>query len=272
MATVKNKVLIVWISTGDYNKRFDKFTRSLDKYLYSNDRIRLAIFSDNPRKYFQNIVDANRKSIMSSLSHYIYYHHIDHMPWPFVTCLKNQYLLSAIKATENTKWEPDYVCYCNSNIEFRSYMTLSQLCVYVNNKYNHKIAVCHNPAWWYEGCNPNMFTYGKPIDPKFKCAIQGHYEYLQAAFYIGPTKLIKEMSDSIMEMESYDLAHHRIAPFHDESYLNKWCYDNPDKINILPKEYLMDEDRKGLFRCPNPMIVMTNSDDTQYKYKDKYFE
>jgi hypothetical protein len=253
---MKNKILIVWVSTGDYTKRFPKFISTLNNFLPECDKW-LAIFSDTELGWFRSY----GKNVYSIK----YYHPIDHEPWPFITLKKEFYILKAIEASYRLSY-PQFVCYCNSNIEFRHEIECDEILKL------DKISVCHNPAWWHEGCDPNKFTYGKPIDPKFKCAIEGYYEYLQAAFYIGPTELMKELSESQMEMMSYDLAHNRIPPFHDESYFNKWCHDNMNKINILPKEYLMDYDRKDLFECPDPKIVMTNSDDTQYEYKDKYFK
>lgn len=244
---MKSKILVVYISTGLYNKMWNEFYNSISNFCPDSTKVIHRLTDE----VYGNKVE---QSLMT---------HIQHQPWPIVALMKFKYILHAMNLHEEERF--DYVFYFNSNIYFKDNCPDNEfLC--------DRIVIPHNVGWDYLGHDPLKFTYGKEIDPKSKAHISGYYEYCQTCLFGGPWDMMKRFCTDCHEMTIYDLAHNRIPCFHDESYGNKWIYDNPLSVKIISNNWCMDEKNKDLYGYPNAHILMRDSSKTQYEYKDKFHE
>ena len=57
------------------------------------------------------------------------------------------------------------------------------------------------------------------------------YKYIHGGYFFGPSNIVKQMCDDVSKMVEEDLKKNIIPQWHDESYLNKWCVLNKDKVN-----------------------------------------
>lgn len=244
-----NKILIVYIATGLYSERFNGFKNSVPKFCPGVEKT-ISLVSD--------LVTPT-----DELMHPTTMHHIDHMPWPLVATLKQYYIKMMMDKVANFGFS--HVFYFNSNIKFYDKIKADEFLT-------DKIIAVEHCTWRYQGCNDLNHTWGKPLDSKLKCYIDEPYTYLQSSVFGGPWDLMYKLCNDCIDMASYDLAHRRMPPFEDESYHNKWCHDNSELVTILDANYNADYDHKDEYGYPNPKIVMMNSDNTQYEYKDKFFE
>lgn len=90
------KILICYISTGVYNKNYEKFYNSVQYFL------------PNIEKKILTISDIEHKSD--------YHYYISHAPWPIVTLLKFWYISEAIKNIDIS--DITHIMYVNANVRF----------------------------------------------------------------------------------------------------------------------------------------------------------
>lgn len=243
----KQSILIVYILTGKYNAMFEGFHKTVTRFC-PNSNITIHRMTDESPS---NKIEEEHTS------------YIPHQPWPIVALLKFHHIRDAVRKLEARGEYYDYVFYFNSNIEFLEDCPEE---VFLGDK----LIAVHNIGWDYLGHDPLNFTYGKPLDPKSATYIEGYYEYLQSCLFGGPTNMILDACEEVIEMIDYDLAHNRIPVFHDETTWNKYCHTNQEKVNIISNEWCMDKVNAEKYGYPNAKIVMRDSSVTQYEYKDKF--
>lgn len=229
-----SKVLIVYIATGDYKTYFDKFKKSLDKFLPKTEKI-LFLISDDEK--------FNKK-------HAIYSRLIEHLPWPIVTLMKFKYINDAIEATKSE--EPSHVFYFNANVDFDREVTEK---VFLSSRL---IAVEHSNLLVHCKNDPSSLR----TEMEGISAIDHPYVYVAGGVVGGPIELMKEAATTIFEWTKTELAQNYIPQWHDESYWNKYVDLNQDKVKILPAIYGCPED-DYLMSIYMPSIVYRNSDLTQ---------
>jgi hypothetical protein len=240
-------ILIPYIATGKYYDRLGTFKESVPKFCPGSNKF-IHIASD-------------KVTLKQEYKHYEGCHRIDHLPWPIVALMKFKHILDSFNLAND--WVTmDYIFYFNSNIKFIDECP-DELFL------TDKIITVHNVGWDYLGHDPLHFTYEKPLDSKSATYIEGWYDYCQSCLFGGPTDLMIQLCNECHEMITYDLAHNRIPVFHDETAFNKWVHTHKDQVTILDGDWCAAEDHPE-WGHPNAHIVLTNSDDTQYNYKDKY--
>lgn len=245
---MEKRVLIVYISTGLFNKRYETFKATYKKFCPGVDKA-IAFVSDSITTY-------------QELELPQFCHHIDHTMYPIINLQKFELIRLMMDRTR--EYEFTHVYYFNSNTKFLEKCPADLFLT-------DKIVTVHNVAWDYIGHEPEKYTYG-PLNPKSACYIEGWYDYCQSCLFGGPIELMRKLIDDCNEWLAYDLAHYRIPPFYDEAAFNKWVHLNKDQVTILDNDWCMDFDHKDEWGHPDPKIVLTNSDDTAYQYKDRFFE
>jgi hypothetical protein len=198
------RIAIYYIATSNYKMGFEHFKKDIH-YFYPNDDKTIIILSDGLNEW-DGVKEGN-------VTYKV--HHIEHFPWPIITLFKMKYILDF--------WDDsvDYVCYFNGNLQYNkdfdvisSKIDLSKL-----NVSRH----CKR--------NKNIEFDGKPSSNNSCSCIRHPYKYIHAGFFIGKSDIVKKMCMDVCRMTENDLAKNIIPKWHDESYLNKWCEDNPHLVN-----------------------------------------
>lgn len=91
----------------------------------------------------------------------------------------------------------------------------------------------------------SFIDYNVLSDAEFEVGNEESIVYSQACFFGGDSKQVKDFCQEIHFMTRIDLTNGIIPTWHDETYLNKWLYDNywtkdekPENIEIVESHYL----------------------------------
>lgn len=198
---------IYYIATSNYKMGFDHFKKNL-QYFYPNEEKTIIILSDGLKEW-NNIKENN-------ITYKVYY--IQHFPWPIITLFKMKYILDF--------WDDsfDYVCYFNGNLQYNKDFdeTTSKIDL---NKLNVSRHCLRNKNNEFDG---SQFA---NISEQSLAYISYPYKYIHGGFFFGPSDIVKKMCNGVSKMVGEDLKKNIIPQWHDESYLNKWCEDNPHLVN-----------------------------------------
>jgi hypothetical protein len=193
---------IYYIATGSYKVYFDGFINSLNKFRKGKDKT-VIYLTDEINK---NVINGEYKGIK------VIQHMINDAPWPIVTLLKMWFI-------NQHKGDYDEIYYFNANAQCINDID------YINNKL---ILSCHNCSnGGYDGHRFLKINEDNPLSLAYIGVDE--YEYTQAAFFGGDSKIVYKMCEDISKWVEWDLIKGIIPRWHDETYLNKWFYLNKDK-------------------------------------------
>mgnify|MGYP003343285143 FL=1 len=88
--------------------------------------------------------------------------------------------------------------------------------------------------------------------------------YYQGCLWGGKIPEVLEMIDELQDRTNKDLKNNLIAVWHDESHLNKYFYQNKDKVNTLGPEYAYPEIFSKYCNF-NPKIIHLAKDNSKYQ-------
>ena len=199
---IRKKTLgIYYIATGKYNNGFLGFMKNIE-YFYPDCDKTIILLSDNLSEYDGKIFNGCK----------IEYHEICGNSWPIVTLYKMHYILKY-------KGDYDYCCYCNADVvfnkDFKKYenIDLTRFTASKHNWMNDNFQ-----ALPLKDDNPNSTSY-----------IGDHiYDYANGCFFIGESTVFYRMCEDVNNMLDIDLKNNIIPRWHDETYLNKWCFTHKD--------------------------------------------
>ena len=192
---------IYYIATGKYNIGFKNFIKNLDKF-YSNFKKTIILLSDNLSEYDGKIIN----------DCFIEYHEICGNPWPIITLFKMYYILKY-------KGDYDYICYCNADLEYNENFKK-----YENIDLTRFTATKHN--WMDDNFQALPL---KDDNPKSTSYIGDHkYTYVNGGFFISDATIGYKMCEDVVNMMKTDIENGIIPRWHDETYLNKWCFTHKD--------------------------------------------
>jgi len=238
-----NKILIVYIATGKYKNYFNRFIKSLNAYFYPYTEKRLITVSDK------------------KISKYNLF--INHNPWPIPALLKFHYIKNAIDLGLKIDKNFTHVFYFNANVVFLDL---------INKHFVNKglIAVPHH-MWEWRNHDYLSFTNDKVVNKDNNAFIKGRYTYCNSGVLGGNINKLSKACDTIIDWTNYDLAHGKIAYWHDESYWNR--YVNENNVKIIDQCYSFAEDfpQETFFIKGKPKIMYSKADLTSID-KDRYFE
>ncbi len=205
------KIAVYYIATGDYKVLFSEFLSSLDNFFPKYKKI-VKVISDGLEEYKEYEKGNVKVELCPRINNY---------PWPIITLYKMWHIL------ENRDDTCDYACYFNGN----SIINPHNLDIFDFNKitvsyhsFDYKDE--HYNIWPYININRNSCAY---LENKT-------YEYIQGGFFFGPSKMIYDMCQDIVDMVNYDSRKQLYAQWHDESYLNKWCVEHSQ---LVDKKWIM---------------------------------
>lgn len=187
-------IVIYYIATSVYKKGFETFKKCLPKFFPEQEKT-VVVISDGLEE-------------CSSEEKITYkFHYIEHLPWPIITLFKMQYILDY--------WEDgDQAYYFNADFhaihDGYKYLDLTKL-------------------------NSDLLTGPRFIETndKSQAFIENKQTlFASGGFFGGPSYLVKQMCEEVCSMMRKDLRKNIIPKWHDQGYLNRWCYNNLDKINV----------------------------------------
>lgn len=246
---------VYYICTGVYKNWFAGFLESLSNFLPEDEK-NVFIISDGLDEYLGYESPENKVRV-KKIDHIHYY------PWPIVTLFKFKYIL------DNKDLGMDYCFYFNANS-------------YVLQKDSHfwskwfGIMESNDLYVSYHAVNANKkslndFIKGTVIRNKKSTSYiknQAYYR-LQAAFFGGKTSSFYTMCEEHLRLLTEDLKNNIIAPAADESYFNKYIYENTTKLRIHRQMVIYAEEIGFQKWVEDEVFVRLRSNDA---YKDKKSE
>ena len=218
----QKKIAVYYIATGKYKVLFEEFLSSLNNFFPEYKKI-VKLISDGLEEY----KDYEKGNVKVDLCP-----RINNYPWPVITLYKMWNIL------ENRDDSCDYACYFNGN----AYVYPHTPNIFDMNKITTSFH-----SFDYKDEHYNIWEYINLSKESCAYLENNTYEYIQAAFFFGPSNLIYRMCQEVNNMVITDTQKYIFAQWHDESYLNKWCVDHPqlvDKKRILAYfKDLIDENR-----------------------------
>lgn len=207
-------LVIYYVCTADYKLFFEDFNTSI-KNFYPEFNRTIIIISDGLSEY-NNYYDEEY-----NIHYKVKY--IPHYPWPINTLFKMKYI-------NDHKIDCDYAFYFNADLMFneqilnyKDFFNLELLNVsrHGNCEYYGNDEFDYDNKYYDRGQVENSMSY-----------IPNKYTYVSGAIFGGNAKIFYEMCNDIDTYVEIDLKNRIIPIWHDESYLNKWCYVYKDKISI----------------------------------------
>lgn len=203
------KTVIYYISTSNYKMGFEHFRKNISNFLPDSEKT-VVVMSDGLDEWNGKIEDGVLYKV----------YHIQHYPWPIITLFKMKLILD--------HWEKaDYAFYFNGNLQYNpeckdNLLDLSKLNVSRHTFCNEGIP--YDGSCFEDVSQLSLAYIGKP------------YAYIHGGFFGGAADIVRKMCEDVSYMVERDLLANIIPQWHDESYLNKWCVDNP--ALVAPKRKL----------------------------------
>ena len=205
------KIAVYYIATSKYKVLFPEFLESVHNFYPNNKKI-VKVISDGLEEY----ADYEKGNVKVELCP-----RINNYPWPVVTLYKMWHIL------ENFDDTCEYSCYFNGNAYIYEHSVNALDSKKITTSY-HSFNGKNYPydPWPHIKLLPNSTAY----------LLNGTYEYVQAAFFFGPSNLIRKLCEDVVEMVKEDSRNNTFACWHDESYLNKWCVLNE---KLVVRKYIL---------------------------------
>lgn len=209
------KIAILYICTGKYQRFFDGFYESCEKYfLKGKAEIEYFVFTDNLR---------------ISSSHNVHVYEKNVQGFPMDSLLRFEQFL---RVKEETK-KFDYTFFFNANTLFVRPVDEELL-----PKGGNELV-----AGVWKRKLPQSYFLPYERNKKSKAYIPPHdgpYTYYGGFFNGGTSKAFVEMAEQLARNTRIDLDNNIIAKVHDESHLN--CYLHYHKCTAVPTEYIIPEE------------------------------
>jgi histo-blood group ABO system transferase len=199
------KVCFVVTATGKYISFINPLIESMKKWCRDFD-FKVLVFTDsNETGCYEKI-------------------HTSFEPWPFSTLRRFFYYLSSFEKFS----EFDYVFAIDADVLFVGSVGKEIL--------GKTVAVLH-PVFY--NSHPDEFTYERR---KMSSAYIGQgKKYYAGAFYGGEKSHFIEMLKNLVSLTEVDLKRGMVAVWHDESYLNRYFFDNPPEKTLEPSHCYSDK-------------------------------
>jgi len=206
------KASILLISTNKYNSFLKPCIDSINKFFCKDLEKEFIIFSDDERitKQFDNS----------------FFYPIEHDVWPFITLKRYQIFKAAYEKIKDS----DMVIYFDVDLEVVREVNLDFS--------NIDIFGVQHPGIYREA---NFF----PVETNVKSTAclnpLNLYTYHQGCLWGAKKNEFLKLNDTLIENVNEDLKNNVIAAWHDESHLNKYFYDNRQKITTLSSSFCYPE-------------------------------
>lgn len=206
------KISILLISTNQYNKFLKPCIDSINKFFCENLEKEFIVFSDD-------------KSITEGFENTFFYQ-IKHNKWPFITLKRYEIFETAYERIKKS----DFIIYFDVdleviqkiNIDFSNIKLLGVQHPGIYREYN----------FWPVETNPKSTAFLNPYEI---------FIYHQGCLWGGETKEFIKLNNTLINNVQTDLENNIIAVWHDESHLNKYFYNNKEKLSTLSSSFCYPE-------------------------------
>lgn len=193
---------IYCIATGSYKVFLYGFLDSL-RTLRPTEKKTVILFTDSDDNYESDFLE-------------IVNHRISDTPWPIVILLKMWYINQhPIECDEVFYFDADTLCIRDLPNNNDKLMLTRHTCS-DGGIDGHRFMLLNDD-------NPNSLSYIGRLP----------YEYVQAGFFYGNSKIVYNMCRDVSCWVEDDLKRGVIPKWHDESYLNKWVFMNKSQCKII---------------------------------------
>lgn len=221
-----DKLAFIYIAThSTYFRHLEGFVKTLHNFCPTFKNRYLVIFTDQPEPLVYDTVMENDNSVK------VIYKRIEHKPWPMNALLKFEYVRKGIEELKERGFQGnDVVFYADSKVEFKKEILFKQvwksgkITTVLHNMYPNYPTDYQLLQFWVENKGTNA-------------QIDGHYVYHQSGFFGGMVRLLAPAMEQCIKWTNHDLSNHRIPAVDDESYWNRWIYENPNKVFTLPEGF-----------------------------------
>lgn len=214
------RVGILYIATGRYTIFWDEFYRSAERYFMTECEKSYFVFTDRPQ-------DIKHKGNVR-------FYHQEKLGWPYDTLMRFDTFLKAEEALKGT----DYLYFFNANIQFIAPISGAEFI----SPDRPLLGILH-PGFWDKTAAD--FTYDRNPKCRAYMPYNAGYQYVMGGGNGGSTPRFLELIRDLSLRVRADLDEGIIALWHDESHLNRYCYEYHDEFHILPVSYATPEEWVG---------------------------
>ncbi|HOL87536.1 MAG TPA: family 6 glucosyltransferase [Defluviitoga tunisiensis] len=212
---MKSSLAILYIATGKYIIFWKDFFESSEKYLLNAEGFEkhYFIFTDALQIEHEN----------NPRVHKIYQ---EPLPWPYITLDRFTIFQKARKELEKM----DFIYFFNANM-----LIVKPIGKEILPNRDKPIVMVQHPGFF----NKKRKEYTYETNPRSRAYVPdniGKY-YFMGGLNGGLAKDYLEMVDELRKRVEEDKKNGIIAVWHDESHLNRYAVDYPDKIKILDPSY-----------------------------------
>lgn len=215
---MKKSIGILLISTWKYNKYIDQTISGIRRYFFPNSNVKIYLHTDSDHHHDADVVIK-----------------IKHQPWPLIT-LNRFNLFQEYKETYST----DYLIYLDIDSDVVGTVNEDILCDFFATEHSGLKGTKGTPE-----NNPKSSAYIAPN----KSII-----YVCGGFYGGKKENFLNATKIMRDNVQKDLDNNIVALWHDESHLNRYVFDNKDKIKIIDHSYMYFITHSK-FPTNNPKII-----------------
>ena len=222
---------ILYIATGRYITFWEDFFKSAEKYFITEATKHYFVFTDT-----QNSIEGEDTKRVKRI-------YQQKLGWPYDTLMRFEIFLKAEKELE----QMDYIFFFNANMKFIEKVDTSFLPIDKN-----LLGVKH-PGFYMK--KRHSFTYEtNPNSLAYMTENEGEY-YFMGGLNGGKAKHYLQLIHTLDQRIKKDLENNIIALWHDESYLNRYLFENKDTVLVQPENYGVPEGNKKIV---NPKIIIQN--------------
>jgi len=240
------KIAILYICTGKYRIFWDDFYKSCERFFFPTTTKHYFIFTDAADIVTDNNITKIEKQCQG---------------FPLDSLFRFDMFLEV----ETRIFHYDYVFFLNANMLFVKEVREE---IFPCDNFKGIICVTHPRGYKYRKF-PSMFTYERnrkslAYVPKFK---NKQYAYFMGGFNGGSVKEYYELVRICSQNIHIDYDNGIVAVYHDESHLNKYCFEHNTLVHGLPVNYGYPENvNLGL----EPIVIIR--DKTKFSdYFDKHY-
>jgi histo-blood group ABO system transferase len=199
---MKIKIAIIILATAKYVIYVPNLVQNIKKYFLINSDVSVFLLTDC-KAFFENVIQ----------------HNVEHHSWPYSTLLRYHKYKTIFKQLQDF----EYIFHIDADME---------ICDHINDDILSNLTLTNHPAFYDKPSS--QFPYDdNPISTSYMNTGLGEI-YFAGGFLGAKKELFFDLAESIIDKINYDLKNNYIAKWHDESYLQKYAFENKPNIVLSP--------------------------------------
>lgn len=263
-----SKIAVLYICTGKYFTFLESFFNYAEKNLFPGSEKRYFVFTEKGRKCILKDRFPDKIELVEMANE-------DATKWPLVTLMRYKFF----HCCESELMKYDYCIFCNANLYWINEVSEEML---LPKKGSNKIRFQWHP-YYTTVSTPQELPYDRTEGSTARVGYDEGRYYIAGGLLAGETKPFLDMSKDLEKKIDEDFNKGIIAKFHDESHINRWIIDNPDKFELLPPPFMWPSefgttkktygttDFKTIYGyCLNKKVLGSGEDHQNIRNKNEY--